>query len=265
MGNARRFYQMNVLFKHSSKKDKRFKAEYPNKTVQFGSANGMTFIDHTDVKKKTNWEKRHIVREDWNNYESAGALSKHILWNKTTLRDSLRDLNRRQERFVFIATIQTANPEDLWTSVCYKVFLYSIDHTYVVSVFNIFLRPFNWNTLILLCWDGVSCADSIPYRSFALMTASSTLILKATFTSQCLQITSSLLKMVMQVDIRLLSSGVTFEYRLMWHPRYVTSGFRFTLVPSADLMYAFTLVVNTSHLFWFNFKPYFAPSCSMSF
>ena len=90
---------MEVAIKPSNRRDKRFKAEFPNKTVHFGSKGGSTFIDHKDSETKANWKKRHIVRENWSDYESAGALSKHILWNKTTLRESIRDLNRRQSQF----------------------------------------------------------------------------------------------------------------------------------------------------------------------
>jgi hypothetical protein len=92
---------MEVAIKPSNRRDKRFKAEFPNKTVHFGSKGGSTFIDHKDSETKANWKKRHIVREDWNDYETAGALSKHVLWNKTTLRESIRNLNRRQSQFKF--------------------------------------------------------------------------------------------------------------------------------------------------------------------
>ena len=92
---------MEVAIKTSTRRDKRFMAEFPNKTVHFGSKGGSTFIDHKDPETKDNWKKRHIVRENWNDYETAGALSKHILWNKTSLRESIRDLNRRQGQFKF--------------------------------------------------------------------------------------------------------------------------------------------------------------------
>ena len=78
------------------------KAEFENKTTHFGSKGGKTFIDHGDEKIKENWMKRHKVNESWNKYDSAGALAKHVLWNKTDIRASVKDLNARQNQYKFI-------------------------------------------------------------------------------------------------------------------------------------------------------------------
>ena len=90
-----------VVISKSSKADKRMKADFGKKTVHFGARGGSTFIDHKDQKTKANWEARHRVREEWNDYDSAGALSKHLLWNKPTLRASVADLNKRQKQYKF--------------------------------------------------------------------------------------------------------------------------------------------------------------------
>lgn len=55
------------------------------KTVQFGSATGSTFLDHKNEKTKNAWIARHRVREDWTVPDNAGSLSKHILWETTSL------------------------------------------------------------------------------------------------------------------------------------------------------------------------------------
>ena len=93
---------MRVVVTTSSKSDKRFQATFGNKTVHFGQKSGQTFIDHGDPEKKAAWEARHRVREDWTKYDSAGALSKHLLWNKRTLKASVRDLNARQQQYDFV-------------------------------------------------------------------------------------------------------------------------------------------------------------------
>ena len=93
---------MQVVISKSRKPDKRYKADFGSKTVHFGAKGGSTFIDHRDLKTKNNWENRHRVRENWRDYDSAGALSKHVLWNKPTLRDSIKDLNNRQSQFTFV-------------------------------------------------------------------------------------------------------------------------------------------------------------------
>ena len=87
---------MKVKFFKSEKPDKRMKVVFDDKkTVHFGSKTGSTFIDHKDPKKKKAWEARHKVRENWNDPMTAGALSKHILWNKTSLEASIKDYKKR--------------------------------------------------------------------------------------------------------------------------------------------------------------------------
>lgn len=91
-----------VLIKPSSRPNKRLEAKFENKTVPFGQKGGSAYPDHQNEKTKTNWEKRHRVRENWKDYDSAGALSKHVLWNKKTIAASVADLNRRQSQYKFI-------------------------------------------------------------------------------------------------------------------------------------------------------------------
>ena len=92
---------MEVVISRSAKPDKRLQARYGSKTVHFGARGGSTYIDHGDAAKKRAWEARHRVREDWQDYSSAGALSKHLLWNKTSLQASIRDLNTKQSKYRF--------------------------------------------------------------------------------------------------------------------------------------------------------------------
>ena len=92
---------MDVVITASARPDKRLQAKFANKTVHFGAKGGSTYIDHKDPRVKANWEKRHRVREDWKDYDTAGALSKHVLWNKSSIRESVRDLNRKQKDYKF--------------------------------------------------------------------------------------------------------------------------------------------------------------------
>ena len=93
---------MQVTLTKSDKPEKRLKAVFENKTVHFGQKGGSTYIDHNDNQIKSNWEARHKVREDWGKYNSAGALAKHILWNKPTLKGSIQDLNSKQKQYTFV-------------------------------------------------------------------------------------------------------------------------------------------------------------------
>ena len=91
-----------VVLTKSNREGKRMKAEFENKTIHFGLRGGSTFIDHGDQKTKENWIKRHKVKSSFNKYDTAGALAKHILWNKNTLNASVKDLNKRQNQYKFI-------------------------------------------------------------------------------------------------------------------------------------------------------------------
>ena len=86
-----------VEIRNSSRADKRLMAvfEDPKKTVHFGLRGGSTFIDHRDELKKEAYIARHRVNEDWSLPDKAGTLSRYILWNKPTLKDSIQDYKRK--------------------------------------------------------------------------------------------------------------------------------------------------------------------------
>ena len=92
----------SVVIRPTSRAYKRLEAKFENKTIPFGQKGGSAFPDHKDEKTKKNWEKRHKVREDWQDYATAGALSKHVLWNKKTIAASVADLNRKQSQYRFV-------------------------------------------------------------------------------------------------------------------------------------------------------------------
>ena len=77
---------------------KRFKAYFSdNTTATFGQTNPKTglFIDHQDKKLKMNYIKRHLKDLETNDYKRAGFLSMFLLWNKPTLKESIKDFNNR--------------------------------------------------------------------------------------------------------------------------------------------------------------------------
>ena len=49
------------------------------------------FTKNKDEDKKTRYIARHSANEEFNNYMTAGSLSRWILWNKTTLSASYND------------------------------------------------------------------------------------------------------------------------------------------------------------------------------
>ena len=61
------------------------------KTTHFGQAGASDFTKNKDPERKKLYLARHKANENWNDYKSAGSLSFHILWNKTTLSASIAD------------------------------------------------------------------------------------------------------------------------------------------------------------------------------
>ena len=86
----------------SPREDKRYMAIFYDrnrnlvKKTHFGSKFGITYNEHKDEEVKDNYIARHsALNEDWDNFTSAGALSKHLLWNKPSLGNSFKDYLRR--------------------------------------------------------------------------------------------------------------------------------------------------------------------------
>ena len=93
-----------VLVRTSSRADKRLMAEFPGRTVHFGSKSGSTYIDHGDDDVRAAWMARHETRENWKDYDSAGALARWLLWERPTLREAMQELNMRQRTWRFKLT-----------------------------------------------------------------------------------------------------------------------------------------------------------------
>jgi hypothetical protein len=89
-----------LRIKRSSKPDKKLDAEFETdsgrtKTVSFGAAGMSDFTKNRDEERKRRYLSRHRARENWNDPDSPGALSRWVLWNKPTLQDSIADYKRR--------------------------------------------------------------------------------------------------------------------------------------------------------------------------
>tara|TARA_R110002020_G_scaffold283026_1_gene498764 strand:+ start:657 stop:1007 length:351 start_codon:yes stop_codon:yes gene_type:complete len=103
------YYKMVKIFKPTkvvitkSDRDKKMKAVFYNKdkkikTTHFGAKGMSDYTIHKDDKRKERYLARHNpknTKENWNDPMTAGALSRYILWNKKTLKDSINDYKRR--------------------------------------------------------------------------------------------------------------------------------------------------------------------------
>ena len=61
------------------------------KTTHFGSAGASDYTINNDDRRKELYLNRHQKNENWNDFTSAGSLSRYLLWNKKTLELSLKD------------------------------------------------------------------------------------------------------------------------------------------------------------------------------
>jgi hypothetical protein len=88
---------MYVKISKSERKDKKYTAKFYDddgdivKIVHFGARGYDDMTIHKDEQRKQSYLSRHRKGENWNNYMTAGALSRWILWNKHTLKESIND------------------------------------------------------------------------------------------------------------------------------------------------------------------------------
>lgn len=65
------------------------------KKVAFGARGYSDFTKHKDPERKQRYLNRHRKNEDWQDYDSPGALSRFVLWNLPDLKASIDDYARR--------------------------------------------------------------------------------------------------------------------------------------------------------------------------
>jgi len=81
-----------VVIKKSSNPEKKLMAvfSYPEttrtKTISFGSAGMADYTKTKDKEQRSRYLARHRRRENWQKPDSAGALSRWILWGPSTSR-----------------------------------------------------------------------------------------------------------------------------------------------------------------------------------
>jgi hypothetical protein len=87
--------------RRSHKPEKKFDAVFVTpdgreQVVPFGQKGYSDFTKHKNVTRRQRYLARHRgMGEDWTNPATPGALSRWVLWNKRTLRASIRDFRRR--------------------------------------------------------------------------------------------------------------------------------------------------------------------------
>jgi len=91
-----RFKTLRRSHNPDKKWDAIFEKEGKEKVVSFGARGYSDFTKHKNATRKARYIKRHSgMGEDWNKPDTPGALSRWILWNKPSLKGSLRDFRKR--------------------------------------------------------------------------------------------------------------------------------------------------------------------------
>jgi len=84
----------------SHNKKKKFDAVFVDKVghekvVAFGAKGYSDFTKHKNTRRKTRYMTRHKRHEDWNTPNTPGALSRWILWNKPSLKASIKNFKQK--------------------------------------------------------------------------------------------------------------------------------------------------------------------------
>lgn len=65
------------------------------KTTHFGSSGMSDYTIHKDDERKQRYLDRHRANENWNDYMSAGALSRYVLWEYKEFDKAVREYLKR--------------------------------------------------------------------------------------------------------------------------------------------------------------------------
>lgn len=72
-----------------------FEDEHTHRRIPFGAKGYEDYTQHKNPLRKEAYLRRHRSREDWNDPMTAGALSRFLLWESTSLQDAVRKFKRR--------------------------------------------------------------------------------------------------------------------------------------------------------------------------
>jgi len=86
-----------ISVKPSTRSDKKYMAtfENPKKITHFGAKGYTDYTKGADDETREDYIKRHAGDLDTNDPMRAGYLSMFLLWNKKSLKDSVRDYEKR--------------------------------------------------------------------------------------------------------------------------------------------------------------------------
>lgn len=78
-----------VILRKSTNPKKKYDAYVEGKKASFGATGYSGFTQHKDEERKQRYIDRHKKNENWSDITTAGSLSKHLLWKRPTLKESI--------------------------------------------------------------------------------------------------------------------------------------------------------------------------------
>ncbi len=79
----------------SNRKDKKYCITTPEgKKINFGQRGASDYTIHKDELRKKRYIQRHMKNENWNDLTKAGTWSRYILWEKPTIPQAIRNMER---------------------------------------------------------------------------------------------------------------------------------------------------------------------------
>ena len=86
---------MNIIIQKSNNQNKKITAVINNdKKIHFGDSKYQDFTKHKDPERKKAYLARH-KKDNFNNPNYAGFYATNLLWNKPTLKESIKNTNEK--------------------------------------------------------------------------------------------------------------------------------------------------------------------------
>lgn len=90
---------INIIIQRSNRKNKKYVAKIYDKMdkpkkIHFGDNRYQDYTMHKNEARKESYLKRH-KNEDWYNIYTPGFWATNLLWNKPTIKESIKDIKQR--------------------------------------------------------------------------------------------------------------------------------------------------------------------------
>ena len=86
---------MEFTLTPSTRSNKKWMIIYHHRKIHFGDSRYQDFTTHRDSRRRDAYIIRHRKNEYWNDLSSPGCWSRWLLWEKPSLLDAVRAMEKR--------------------------------------------------------------------------------------------------------------------------------------------------------------------------